>query len=98
VLGLGQSRSEPVLREILIREYGIAVELATELVKFEQAEDSVTCELAKTSTDGHRVEERARFDWLVGADGARGTFRRPARCFHLTSPDRCCQEAAGVNL
>jgi 2-polyprenyl-6-methoxyphenol hydroxylase-like FAD-dependent oxidoreductase len=60
------------------------VELATELVKFEQAEDAVTCELAKTSTDGHRIEERVKFDWLVGADGAKGTVARLESRSHLT--------------
>jgi hypothetical protein len=69
---LGQARSEPILRSYLLAQFGVAVELATELVHFDQDEDGVSCHIVKHSVDGYKVEENIRVEYVVGADGARG--------------------------
>lgn len=67
-LMLGQSDTEAVLRDRLA-EYGMEVELGTEVVGFEQDADGVTITL------GRGGDVRARY--LVGADGG-GSFVRRA--------------------
>jgi len=65
---LGQSQLEAVLRERLL-DFGVRVELGSELVGLEQDQDGVTARLS--------TGETARFDYLVGADGG-GSFVRKA--------------------
>ncbi|TYC66277.1 hypothetical protein EH183_43295 [Streptomyces sp. CB01881] len=66
-LWLPQTRVERLLREKLA-EYGVAVELATELVDFTQDGDGVEVRLA----DGGRISA----EYLVACDGGRSTVRK----------------------
>ncbi|KAK7051546.1 hypothetical protein VNI00_004525 [Paramarasmius palmivorus] len=68
-----QDDHQAVLRESLEAEYGVSVELATELVSFEQSPEHVTVQLAKTELG---AIETHRFDWVVGTDGARSAVRK----------------------
>lgn len=65
-----QSRAEAILRDRLA-EFGVSVELATELTDFEQDENGVTATLSHSG-----VTERIRADYLVGADGGRSFVRK----------------------
>jgi 2-polyprenyl-6-methoxyphenol hydroxylase-like FAD-dependent oxidoreductase len=67
---LGQSRTEGILRDRLA-EFGVRVELATELVGFEQDDRGVRATLLH---DG--VNETIEVDYLVGADGGRSFVRK----------------------
>lgn len=66
---LGQSHVEGILRSHL-SDLGVKVELGTTLLSFTQNADCVTTELA---TD-EGTSEQANFDFLIGADGGRGTI------------------------
>ena len=70
---LGQSKAQGILRHHLGR-LGCQVELGTELVDVEQNDDSVTCRLKKTGEDGTVEEEVLKTDYMVGADGGRGSL------------------------
>ncbi|WP_327145790.1 FAD-dependent monooxygenase [Nocardia sp. NBC_01327] len=67
---LGQSDTEAILRERLA-EFGVKVELATELADFTADQDGVTVTLRHGDTS-----ETVRADYLVGADGGRSTVRK----------------------
>lgn len=67
---LGQSRTEEILRDRLA-EFGVVVELGTELVGFAQDETGVTATLRRDGRD-----EAVRADHLVGADGGRSFVRK----------------------
>lgn len=64
---LGQSQTEAILRERLA-EFGVRVELGTELVSFNQDASGVTVHLS--------TGEIVRSSYLVGADGGRSTVRK----------------------
>ena len=64
---LGQSRTEAILRARL-DEFGVKMELNTELTSFTQTDDGVTAGLST----GETVE----IDYLVGADGGRSFVRK----------------------
>jgi len=64
---IGQWQVEQILRERLA-EFGVGVQLGTEVVEFEQDTDGVTAVLA----DGERV----RAGYLVGCDGGRSRVRK----------------------
>jgi 2-polyprenyl-6-methoxyphenol hydroxylase-like FAD-dependent oxidoreductase len=64
---LGQSRTEAILRNRLT-DFGVSVELSTELVGFRQTDDEVTAELS--------TGETVTVDYLVGADGGRSFVRK----------------------
>jgi 2-polyprenyl-6-methoxyphenol hydroxylase-like FAD-dependent oxidoreductase len=64
---LGQSQLEAILRARL-GEYGVRVELGSELVGLEQDADGVTARLS--------TGETGRFDYLVGADGGASFVRK----------------------
>jgi 2-polyprenyl-6-methoxyphenol hydroxylase-like FAD-dependent oxidoreductase len=64
---LGQTQIEGILRARL-REWGVQVELATELIALEQDQNEVTATLS--------TGEIARFDYLVGADGGASFVRK----------------------
>ncbi|THV05565.1 hypothetical protein K435DRAFT_744813 [Dendrothele bispora CBS 962.96] len=74
-LMLGQDRHEHILRSVLERDYGCNVELATELVSFEQHADHIEARISKT-INGQEVSETAAFAYLIGADGARSVVRK----------------------
>jgi 2-polyprenyl-6-methoxyphenol hydroxylase-like FAD-dependent oxidoreductase len=64
---LGQSRTEAILRARL-EDFGVRVELSTELVGCRQTDDQVTAELS--------TGETVTADYLVGADGGRSFVRK----------------------
>ncbi|WP_112243871.1 FAD-dependent monooxygenase [Kribbella monticola] len=64
---LGQSRTEAILRDRLA-DFGVQVELSTELVGFTQTDERVTAELS--------TGEIVTADYLVGADGGRSFVRK----------------------
>ena len=64
---LGQSRTEAILRKRLA-DFGVEVELSTELVGFRQTDDQVIAELS--------TGETVTADYLVGADGGRSFVRK----------------------
>lgn len=70
---LGQCHVEGILRSHL-SDLGVEVELGTTLQSFTQNVDHVSIELIK----GEGNSEEANFDFVVGADGARGTFLQPS--------------------
>ena len=70
---LGQWEHQAILRKH-IEMLGGHVELGTTLVAFEQDENSVTVELSK-DIDGQLKTEKARFAYVVGADGAHSAFK-----------------------
>ncbi|NNH70565.1 FAD-dependent oxidoreductase [Nocardia uniformis] len=67
---LGQSQTEAILRN-RSAEFGVQVELDTELVGFDQGADGVTATLHREGGS-----ETVRADYLVGADGAASTVRK----------------------
>ncbi|KAI3607008.1 putative monooxygenase [Moniliophthora roreri] len=71
-LGIMQDDHQAVLREVIKTEYGVSVELATELVSLEQSSDHVVVNLVKYTNS----TECTQFDWVVGTDGARSTVRK----------------------
>ena len=62
-------RNQAIIRKH-VEAQGGKVELGTELVGLEQDETSVTAKLAKT-VDGRATVEKATFEFVVGADGAK---------------------------
>ncbi len=71
-----QNVHEAVIRDHL-QKFGCAVELGMELVGFEQREDDVIAQVRRHCEDGEMHEETIRASYVVGADGARGTFVVP---------------------
>ncbi|KAI0784349.1 FAD binding domain-containing protein [Abortiporus biennis] len=74
-LTLGQDRAESILRSHLAK-LGVEVERSTELVSFQQDGDGVISEILKRDSGKQETREIARFNFLVGADGARGVTRK----------------------
>ncbi|KAJ7760490.1 FAD binding domain-containing protein [Mycena metata] len=76
VVMMGQDHLEHIMRKEL-RKLGCAIEWGTTLLSFEQLEggDSVRVQISRPDGDGE-VTESARFDYLVGTDGARGVVRK----------------------
>ncbi|KAJ3765764.1 FAD binding domain-containing protein [Lentinula raphanica] len=72
---LGQNRHEQILREHILTEYDVRVELSTELQSFEQHPDHVLARMIKTN-DSKQIQETATVEWLIGADGARSVVRK----------------------
>ncbi|KAF8178163.1 FAD binding domain-containing protein [Mycena galopus ATCC 62051] len=70
-----QDTHEGILRAYL-KDFSCSVELSTQLASFEQFPDSVVANIVKTDSDGKQLEERTRFDWLVGTDGAHSVVRK----------------------
>ncbi|KAF9068407.1 FAD-binding monooxygenase, partial [Rhodocollybia butyracea] len=72
-LFLGQNIHERILREHIFADYGVQVELGTELRSFEQHADHVVAHVVKAAD---LKEEDIKVDWLIGADGARSIVRK----------------------
>ncbi|KAI0784360.1 monooxygenase [Abortiporus biennis] len=73
---IGQYHAEAILRDHL-RKFGIEVELNSELLSFQQDNTRVSAEILKRSSSGsEETRELATFDFLVGADGAKGITRK----------------------
>ncbi len=66
ILALAQDRTETILRDVL-SELGGTVRYGTELVDLCQDANKVTVEM--------RVGDKAKYDYVVGADGVRSTTR-----------------------
>ncbi|KAJ6511436.1 monooxygenase [Mycena vitilis] len=74
-LSLSQERHEEILRDHL-RRLSCSVELGCELRCFEQFPGHVIAHIVKTDSDEKQLEERTRFDWLIGTDGAHSIVRK----------------------
>ncbi|VDB88577.1 unnamed protein product [Peniophora sp. CBMAI 1063] len=72
---LGQDSNCAILRSHLSK-FGVQVELSTEMVSFEQDDDSIIVTLKVNGAEEQTETVRAKF--LVGADGAKGPTRRTA--------------------
>ncbi|KAF5362575.1 hypothetical protein D9756_002493 [Leucocoprinus leucothites] len=74
---LGQDRLEKIFHSAL-SGLGCAVEFGTELMSFTQLDDHVEAKLCVRGMDpdSEGVEETASFEYMVGADGARGVVRK----------------------
>ncbi|KAJ4474865.1 FAD binding domain-containing protein [Lentinula aciculospora] len=74
---LMQERQEHLLRSRLEKDYGVTVELSTELRSFEEHGDHVIAHIVKhaPSTEEPK-EETIKVEFLVGADGGRSTVRK----------------------
>ena len=73
---LGQEGLEAILRTALA-EHVCFVELGTELQSFQQFNNRVDATFVKVGKPkGDVVIENATFDWVIGADGARGAVRK----------------------
>ncbi|KAJ7149880.1 FAD binding domain-containing protein [Mycena crocata] len=71
---LGQSTLESLMRAHL-EQFGVTVERARELVGIQQDGDGVVASVCRVGTD---LIEEVRVEYLVGADGARGSTRKMA--------------------
>ena len=72
-----QDRHEALLREVLLNEYNTSVEMGTELESFVQTSDDVEVRLIKHTAEGKQTEsESARFEFVIGTDGARSAVRK----------------------
>ncbi|KAL0064071.1 hypothetical protein AAF712_009037 [Marasmius tenuissimus] len=71
--GTGQDDHMAFLGGVIESEYGRKVEFSTELVKFEQSETNVVAHVKSSNSE---VAEEVKFDYLVGADGARSSVRK----------------------
>ncbi|KAF9003675.1 monooxygenase [Cyathus striatus] len=87
-MALGQNYQEEILRKHL-KKYGVEVELATTLEKFEQYDDHVAAHLLKL-VEGNATSEIVNYAYLVGADGAHSTIRKK---LGLSFLGECIQEA-----
>ncbi|KAF7318447.1 BHLH domain-containing protein [Mycena chlorophos] len=71
-----QYQHEAALRDHLA-QFGVSVELGTELRSFENTTpDSVIATMVKHQDDGSEQVETTSFEWVVGADGARSVVRK----------------------
>ena len=60
-----------------MKKYNSSVELGVELVSLEQFDDRVEVKIRKRNTDNSEFEEESStYQWVVGADGARGVVRK----------------------
>ncbi|TFK47960.1 monooxygenase [Heliocybe sulcata] len=71
---LGQDHLESILRDHLARR-GCHVEMATELLDFEQDSEKVVARIQKKA-DGNDLVETVNVKFLVGTDGAKGIVRK----------------------
>ncbi|KAE9408898.1 FAD/NAD(P)-binding domain-containing protein [Gymnopus androsaceus JB14] len=80
---IGQVDHEAVLRNCLLKDYGVQVELGLELVKYEHSlgSDFVSATIKNAIQDG--TTEVAEFDWLIGAEGAHSVTRKQLGCTFL---------------
>ncbi|KAL1941641.1 hypothetical protein VTO73DRAFT_7080 [Trametes versicolor] len=72
---IGQFVLEGIFRDNLAK-YGAQVELATELVSFEQDADGVTATLKHAAGTDQESIETFRAAYVIGADGGKGITRR----------------------
>jgi 2-polyprenyl-6-methoxyphenol hydroxylase-like FAD-dependent oxidoreductase len=80
---IGQVDHEAILREHLLREHSVQVELGSELVSFQHALGSDFVEATIQTHGNDATIEMAQFDWLIGADGAHSVVRKHLGCTFL---------------
>jgi len=72
----GQQNLEKIINTE-IKKYNSSVELGVELVSLEQFENRVEVKLHKKNSETLEFEEEiSKYEWVVGADGARGVVRK----------------------
>lgn len=59
-----------------VERLGCPIEFSTELRSFEQVDDGVIAHIFKVNGSGVEVGEVVKYQYLVGADGARSTVRK----------------------
>lgn len=60
-----------------MKKYNTSVELGVELVSLEQFDDRVEVKIHKRKAENSDIEEESStYEWVVGADGARGVVRK----------------------
>jgi hypothetical protein len=74
---VGQDLQEGIIRSVLEKEYGVFVELGSELQSFEQHAGHVIASIAKSRKDEDGVVEQAKVSYLIGCDGARSRLSAP---------------------
>lgn len=73
---LGQQNMENIIQTEM-KQYNSSIELGVELVSLEQFDDGVQVKLHKRNTENSDIEdETSKYEWVVGADGARGVVRK----------------------
>ena len=73
---LGQQNLEHIIQTEM-KKYNTSVELGIELVSLEQSDDGVQVKLHKRYTENSEFEEEiSTYEWVIGADGARGAVRK----------------------
>ena len=55
-----------------LEQFGVEVELGTELTALEQDSEGVTATLRKTCAEGEEAMEKMRAAYVIGADGGKG--------------------------
>lgn len=70
-----QSSTGAALRKALA-QYGVEVELGTEIESLTQDDSSVTVTLLKMTAEGAKVHETTEVSYVIGTDGAKGTSAR----------------------
>jgi 2-polyprenyl-6-methoxyphenol hydroxylase-like FAD-dependent oxidoreductase len=70
---LSQSVAESFMRKHLFDRFGICVELGTEVISFEQDNNTVTAHLTKRidSQSSEVIHETLTIPYLVGCDGGK---------------------------
>ena len=73
---LGQQSLEKIIQTEM-KKYNSSIELGVELVSLEQFDDRVEVKIHKRNTENSEFEEElSTYQWVVGADGARGVVRK----------------------
>ena len=73
---LGQENLDKIFRAEL-EKYGCTVEIGVELQSLEQFDSHVQVKLLRHSLDSTETQlEEGSYDWVIGADGARGAVRK----------------------
>jgi 2-polyprenyl-6-methoxyphenol hydroxylase-like FAD-dependent oxidoreductase len=76
LLLLGQENLDKIFRAEL-EKYGCTVELGVELQSLEQFDSHVQVKLLRHSLDSTEAQpEEGSYEWVIGADGARGAVRK----------------------
>ena len=73
-MAIGQWKHQAVIRKH-IEALGGVVELGSALLYVGQEDECAVAEIVKT-VNGKEVTERAKFEYIIGADGGHSTFSR----------------------